>query len=83
MSEWQSIETAPKDGSCILVWSRTWAGEVNRPEEDNGSCYVAFYTNGKSDYHGEWWYVHGGDAHASWVQPTHWMPLPTPPEETR
>lgn len=77
---WRPIDTAPRDGTMILCWSTIWAGEISNPDEREGLAYVAYYASGKSDYLGEWWNVHGGDAYSAWIQPTHWMPLPTPPE---
>lgn len=64
--KWQPIETAPKDGTKILLGcpaSRGYSGVVEK-------CYWHKWDNGK----GKWW---------DWVtpdKPTHWMPLPTPPE---
>ncbi len=72
MSEWQPIETAPKDGTALilfspygrnlnypggLVWvTGGWGGAALNPEEFRGQ-------NGKEP-------------------PTHWMPLPpTPPTQ--
>ena len=66
---WQPIETAPRDGGEVLV-CRTYAH--NRPE------YAVAVWNGE-----EWrdmgdigWAgMHGDEGN----QPTHWMPLPPPP----
>jgi hypothetical protein len=61
--KWQPIETAPKDGTWVLVWENTG---VNT----KFSCAdVARYNLGEWQ-NGEKCRVH----HAS-----HWMPLPTPP----
>lgn len=93
MSEWKSIETAPKDGTDILlaalpqvyegqkIESRVTVGHWTTDDEcrvDVGDC--------------------GGDCHCreyeyadpTWISwdggfteenpPTHWMPLPSPPE---
>jgi len=71
MGEWQPIETAPTDGSLILLWGRYWS-------DDQGEF--------KTPLIGQW----AGNARrweavmATWfgVRPTHWMPLPEPPEIT-
>lgn len=56
--EWQPIETAPRDGTWILVYV-------------NGTVTNAFF------YLGHW---DDGD-YFSRMEPTHWMPLPEPPDE--
>lgn len=82
MSEWQPIETAPKDGTWIMVAGTVWAGEVGGVARNaNPEVSIANYTSGKSDYPGDWWNEAGGDYYATWCQPTHWMPLPPPPTE--
>jgi hypothetical protein len=73
---WQPIETAPKDGSPLLVyfpeigtWEVFWSTNVF----DFGSWNVS--DNKHEDRPLRGWST----------QPTHWMPLPAPPaqEETR
>ena len=63
--QWQPIETAPKDGTEILVCG---------PLRDGSGVYrdVTRWPNGWS---GKWpvAYMHNSD------EPTHWMPLPEPP----
>lgn len=72
---WRPIETAPKNGSAVLIW-----GSVN------GSCggiSVAMSEGGHR------WVVLGGDVWAedryggslTVSHATHWMPLPAPPEQ--
>lgn len=71
--EWQSIETAPKDGTPILVarqhkafgWVRGWA----RWEDVRGIS--GWISRGFFPIPGELGLAH----------PTHWMPLPEPPKE--
>ena len=65
MTGWQPVETAPKDGTVVLVWTRTGphlAAYLRlRPEgwmEKDGSYLLTEDTTGL---------------------PTHWMPLPVPP----
>jgi hypothetical protein len=67
MTEWQPIETAPKDGTRLLVWANNlWREPAiaywSRSGPLNPPCWV------------------GGHCHVGHIdQPTHWMPLPTPP----
>jgi hypothetical protein len=68
MAEWQTIETAPKNKSVLIA-----SGDLIR---------IAIHTRAWSDmtrgYSEKWWiaqnlpFDHPG--------PTHWMPLPAPPE---
>lgn len=72
MTEWQTIDTAPKDGRQILLYGQ-WYGEINKLDE-NMSIYLAEYIYDE-------WSVVGGDYYASnVVNPTHWMPSPEPPK---
>jgi hypothetical protein len=70
MSEWQPIEAAPKDGTPILVVTRS------------GQYVVTWLTEGETDQNFTGWYVtdnkHGPFSLRGYA-PTHWMPLPTPP----
>jgi hypothetical protein len=80
MSQWMDIETAPKDGTVILVYA-----EQGMSMSDFGLEDIEF--NGM---HVAVWDAYGGGA---WViasypdmgdvvtgDPTHWRPLPPPPE---
>ena len=73
MMEWQPIETAPKDGGCVLLWlPEPWA-EV----EKAGWCgpWETWVRGGPpGDPDGEMPYGIGS------LIPTHWMPLPEPPK---
>lgn len=67
MSEmkWQQIKTVPKAGSGLLYWQQS------RHVED-----ATFYT----DDDGNWSYMLF-DGETVNDKPTHWMPLPPPPED--
>ena len=68
MSEWRPIKTAPVREWVLLYDPTTCAvGGINAKD-----------TNIHVDQVGEWSIVRHTD-----VGPTHWMPLPTPPETTQ
>lgn len=80
--KWQPIETAPKDGTLILVhfrckgvravfWGSPFDDEV---DESNGLWCV------DDDKHGP--YALRGYTVTGPSAPTHWMPLPAPPKDT-
>tara|TARA_R110000868_G_scaffold99334_1_gene273432 strand:+ start:1300 stop:1947 length:648 start_codon:yes stop_codon:yes gene_type:complete len=79
--QWQPIETAPKDGTWILVGG----GETDDEEEARGIA-VASWTrelNGSvGDRYARWQFaVYDGGHYGNYINPTHWMPLPQPPQE--
>lgn len=62
--QWQPIESAPKTTRSILVWC---------PERQN-----QYMVSWDGRYEGEWRTVGGGTVLTE--SPTHWQPLPAPPE---
>jgi len=82
--EWQPIETAPKDGTPIILFGgRVTAGhwEAERwpvSAEYHGSTgeYLGQFETGECIE--AWWYSEDGGFDSE-SQPTHWMPLPPPP----
>lgn len=75
IAQWKPIETAPKDGSLLLVtgcngWSDVLAAwwVADSPEDDGNG--------GKAHWRGVLNCV--GPMR---IDPTHWMPLPAPPTE--
>ena len=63
--EWLDIETAPKDGTNILITNKA------------NDTFVCHYREG-------FWYsdfYDGYDYGYLFSEPTHWRPLPKPPEE--
>jgi len=77
MNEWQPIETAPKDGTWVLVF-----GSIS-DEGDERTTAVAQYTddlNGRKT-RGHWQFAWYDGGYHGWVgNATHWMPLPEPPK---
>lgn len=73
MSEWQPIATAPKDGTWLLLFEQHsfigarighWANEIPGDEYDPKPIPAHWEDDGEGFT----------------IQPTHWMPLPSPPE---
>lgn len=77
--EWQTIDTAPRDGTIVLLfgpWSGQISGYGNTPRID-----IGYYRDGKSEFVGnDWWELITGDGYVAWMTPTHWMPLPKEPK---
>ena len=76
MSIWQPIETAPLDGTYIDLWD----GYMNCRVTDAAWTYH-YYRNGKPEGPKSW-----GIDSRDWAfceKPTHWMPIPKPPEEKK
>ena len=74
---WQPIQTAPKDGT-ILVFGKPTALVIN------GDTLVSF--NKPAAYTAAWdeiddaFCVSGGSWLGPFIEPTHWMLLPEPPD---
>ncbi len=68
--EWRDIETAPKDGTMILLTD----GDIVALGcwDKRGGFPWRFVTDDFDDFEEDWWVE---DA------PTHWRPLPPPPKE--
>lgn len=65
--QWRPIESAPKDGMPVQVG---WIGRTW--EASKSHCE-----------YGEWGYLTREMGFIPWCeQPTHWLPLPPPPENT-
>ena len=66
---WQPIATAPKDGRDFLVWNR-----------ENRVRKARWYERSSSDLGISLYEGDGVNSFKGGIQPTHWMPLPAPPE---
>ena len=70
MSEhkWQPIETAPKDGTWLILYTTE-------------GVHPGFWGPTYFDYDPDWiTYCHRSDCETVPGVPSHWMPLPAPPE---
>jgi hypothetical protein len=73
MSEWQDISTAPKDGSSVLCYMPL--SGLSPP--GNYRILVLRWDDGEYTRKGARWLT---DVYPFVpFDPTHWMPLPTPP----
>lgn len=77
MMEWQPIETAPKDGTPILVWNGPANyGYYTAPDQMGTARWDRqAFTDGEMC----WWACDCCDGVTTY-NPTHWMPLPEPPK---
>lgn len=75
MSAWQPIDTAPKDGTRVLLGA---------PQHVAGAKWLDMQRveYGVVTQDLSYWQIEGFDWPIG-VQPTHWMPLPNPPETPR
>lgn len=68
--EWQPIDTAPKDGTTIII-----GGCVNGPAVRTAHWGGGAYNHSAKHYDRDW--ADGGNYG---FKPTHWMPLPAAPK---
>lgn len=72
-SEWHGMESAPRDGTPVLIWGPKFA-----------NSFSAYWTNEQTDMSKEGGWTDGStnrydEFYASF--PTHWRPLPPPPTD--
>jgi len=66
---WQDISSAPKDGTTVQLWSaEDWTPQAHYCVRKQG-WYVEYWDADWQSY-----------AESSVYEPTHWRPLPRPPE---
>lgn len=81
-TQWQPIETAPKDGTELLVYG----GEYHYTPFRRALGALNFQVIASWNSRRKRWCVPGtAHKHApdDWVTPTHWMSLPEPPKGVR
>ena len=75
--QWQDIATAPKDGTPVLIWKgderRVGEYTMSAYWDEDESGFVPVGGNNKQGYFSDWEKKDQG-------YPTHWMPMPTPPD---
>lgn len=84
MSEWQPIDTAPRDGTKILAWGPIGAMvHGNRVVSDPVAHVLLFKIAKGFDPAGDWWSPSlptNEHFHQLAHFPTHWIPIPSPPQ---
>jgi len=68
LTDWQPIETAPKDGTPVLVFCPSYDLQIVVARYGNPYWFLAYCGTAAED----------ADLHET---PTHWMPLPPPPPD--
>ena len=73
MSDWKSIDSAPRDGTRILVCGGTWMGEICGPSPNTDVALVFWYEPSIE------WSVCDTDTYSASIDgPTHWAAVPPP-----
>lgn len=72
LTGWRSMDSAPKDGTVVLGFCPFDCGF----EEVTPIFPIRFNSN----RYAVGWYLQTSEGDETDVDPTHWMPLPTPPE---
>ena len=74
MSEWMPIETAPKD-HAILVYGKAQDTQNPLVRFTKAGVYSAYWDEIDDSF-----CLSGASWVGPFIKPTHWMPLPEPPE---
>lgn len=72
--EWQPIATAPKDGEVVLICFANAGGQIAM------AAWVAEPYSSEDPEDGHWRGFLAMLGVTDFIEPTHWMPLPAPPE---
>ena len=78
MSEWQPIDTAPKDQVILLYGRIDPSTEFEKLTWEKPAVFSGYWC-----WMDDAWCPSGGTWAGPFMEVTHWMPLPQPPEEGR
>lgn len=82
MTDWRPIETAPKDGTLVMLSGDRiyygWDGKT-KPLAVVGQFASSCNPLGADTWQFAWF---DGGFYGEYENPTHWMPLPDPPAST-
>ena len=96
MTVWQTIDSAPRDGTPILIFEPDagWAGNPRESYMPQSALANKEYSYSRNDPRLQWyddrrfsigyWRPWGGwgNRNSAEVRPTHWTPLPSPPKDS-
>src|SRR6185369_14959711 len=72
---WRSMDSAPKDGTIVLLGAVGKPTVIGHWEIETGEVLIAADKPYWHPFdHSRW------DYESEWFEPTHWQPLPPPPE---
>jgi len=88
---WMPIETAPKDGTKVLLAKYDWSSDTGDAAFGSADWKQRVFDETRRKY-SSWWCCEGrwSERWGNWndgiepcglAGPTHWMPLPAPPQE--
>ena len=88
--KWQPIDSAPKDGTVVLLWGGRldwYKDDLNEDEKHLHNRPVTGWWGRQPDWSTEntiWRYCsYDSGIYGEYENPTHWMPIPTPPPEPK
>lgn len=68
--QWRTIESAPKDGTRVLLYENEIDGQT-----------VGFWSTCLWVDHGGAWVIYEARSDTITLEPKNWMPLPSPPSD--
>jgi Protein of unknown function (DUF551) len=85
--DWQPIETAPKDGTLVLVCNTLDNGTITSIDGKIAVARYAYHLDGLEESIWEYGTYYSenstGNQGAYLISATHWMPLPEPPKGSK